>query len=186
MRRAGGVLALALCLTASAAAAQTMGPVTVNAGLGMSAQTERQFWAVGPHLWGAMETVFDRQLRVRFDGSLHHFGYRGPTGSPACVGRDFCARPLTSDLDLIAVTATVVWRDTTMARRWYGFAGLGAYGTLHLRDANSRVGLTGGAGAHLGGRWFIEARTHLAYDATGHRGLVFPLKIGRRVGRFTP
>lgn len=178
---------LLLALTAPArSAAQTMGPVTVSAGLGASVQTERHFATIGPHAWAAMETVLERRLRIRVDGSFHHFGYDGPTSFPACMGQSFCAPPQTSDLDLIAVTGTVLWRDTTNVRPWYVFAGLGAYGVLHLRDGNSRIGLTGGGGLELRRGWFVEARTHYAYDATGYRGVVFPLLVGRRVGRFVP
>ena len=174
-------------LAAAPLAGQTVGPVLVSIGAGPSVQTDDQFSRVGVHLWAGTETVLDRRVRVRLDAALHHFSYAGPTSFPSSsCPRDFCAPPQTSNLDLIAVTGTVVWRDTTNVRRWYGFAGLGAYGVLHLRDGNSRIGITGGLGLDLGSRWFAEARTHLAYDATGYRGVVFPILVGRRIGRFVP
>ena len=176
---------LASAVVAGEAAAQTMGPVTVQLGFGPTMQTERQFAAVGPHIWGAMETVLDRRLRIRVDAAFHHFDYKG-VAEAACPPDRYCAPPLRSDLDLIAVTGTVLWRDTTGARPWYAFAGLGAYGVLHLRDGNSRAGLTGGVGRELLGNWFAEVRAHYAYDATGYRGFVVPVVVGRRVGRFVP
>ena len=176
---------LAGALAAAPLAAQTVGPVLVSVGAGPTVQTDAQFSPVGAHLWAGTETVLDRRVRVRLDAALHHFGYTGPAARGSCP-RDFCAALQTSDLDLVAVTGTVVWRDTTGVRRWYGFGGLGAYGVLHLRDGNSRIGLTGGFGLDLGSRWFAEARTHVAYDATGYRGVVFPVLVGRRIGRFVP
>ena len=86
-----------------------------------------------------------------------------------------------------AITGSIVWRDSTGLRRWYYLAGLGAYSAYGGRDANSRLGLTGGIGREVGRSrsFFVEARVHLPYDGNGY-GMFVPVTAGWNFGRFIP
>jgi hypothetical protein len=172
--------------SASALRAQTLGPVTLSGGLGVGYQGRKEFNPVGAHLWVGAETLLDRRVRVRLDFGLHRFEY----GSPpivACPRTSYCSPAVTSPLQLGAITATLVWRDTTGVRRWYWLGGLGAYSALGGRDANSRVGLTAGVGHEMGvsRSFFVEARVHLPYDGNGY-GVFIPITAGWNFGRFVP
>lgn len=184
-RTALGLAALLLAAPAPARA-QTLGPVVLAAGGGASWQRTNDFTAVGPHLWLGAETVLERRLRVRLDVSVHRFAYAAPS-PPPCPPQRFCAPPVTSALELIAVTGVIVWRDTTGANPWYALAGLGAYSDMSGRDANSRVGVNAGIGRSFGATrsWFIETRVNVPYDPYGY-GAFIPLTAGWRFFRFTP
>lgn len=164
----------------------TLGPVALGAGIGTGYQARKEFNAVGMHLWVGAETVLDRRVRVRLDLGIHHFGYASPAIAP-CPRTSYCSPPLTTALEVGAITGTVVWRDTTGVRRWYWNAGLGAYSALGGRDANSRLGLTAGLGRELGAArdYFIEARVHAPYDGNGY-GVFFPVTAGWTFGHFVP
>lgn len=179
--------AAALLVPALAARAQqTIGPVTLSAGLGGGYQPRSTFGAVGPHLWGAAETVLDRRVRVRLDAAFHYFGFAGSHAAP-CPLTSYCAPELTTPLEVTAITGTIVGRDTTGVRRWYWLAGLGTYSALGGRDGNSRLGLTGGIGRELGAnrQYLLEARVHLPYDANSYDVLV-PITFGWNFGHFVP
>jgi hypothetical protein len=169
-----------------AATAQTMGPVTLSAGLGGGYQPRNTFGAVGAHVWGAAETVLDRRVRVRLDAAFHYFGFAGTHAAPCPLTR-YCAPELTSPLEVTAITGTVVARDTTGVRRWYWLAGLGSYSALGGRDGNSRLGLTGGIGRELGAdrQFLVEARLHLPYDADSY-DIIIPITFGWNFGHFAP
>lgn len=164
----------------------TLGPVTLGVGLGGSWQAHNEFSPVGAHLWLGAETVLDQRVRVRLDLGVHRFGYASPRTAP-CPPTTWCAPPVTSPLAVTAITGTIVWRDTTGVRRWYYYAGLGAYSALGIRDYNSRLGLTGGIGREFGlaRDYFIEARVHVPYDAYGY-GAFVPVTFGWNFGHFTP
>ena len=184
---ATAAITIAALLGAAPLPAQgTLGPVALSAGLGGGYQAHKEFDAIGFHVWGGAETVLDRRVRVRLDLGLHYFGYASPAIA-SCPRTTYCAPTPTSPLEVTAITGTVVWRDTTGVRRWYWNAGLGAYGTLGGRDGNSRLGLTAGLGRELGvaRRWFVEARVHLPYDASGY-GVIVPITAGWTFGHFTP
>ncbi len=167
-------------------AAQTLGPVTLAAGLGVAYQARKEFNAVGAHLWLGAETVLDKKVRVRLDVALHRFGYASPSIA-ACAATTYCAPVLTTPLQLGAITATIVWRDTSGVRRWYYLAGLGAYSALGGRDANSRLGVTAGLGRELGATrsFLVEARVHVPYDGNGY-GFFIPVTAGWNFGHFLP
>ena len=183
-----GVAALALLSAAALPplAAQTLGPVTLATGLGGGYQGSKQFSAVGPHVWLGAETVLDGRVRVRLDVAVHLFGYASPAIAP-CPRTAYCAPVLTTALQLGAITGTLVWRDTSGVRRWYYLAGLGAYSALGGRDANSRLGVTGGIGRELGQTrtFFVEARVHVPYDGNGY-GVFVPVTAGWNFGHFLP
>ena len=125
----------------------------------------------------AGETVLDQRVRVRLDAAIHRFGYSHDK-KEACPPTRYCAPPITGALMIVAITATFVFRDTTEATPWYAFGGVGTYSAPYKRDANSRVGLTGGVGLHSASRrFFVEARVHLPYDANGY-GVFVPLTLG--------
>lgn len=163
----------------------TLGPVALRAGLGTGYQGRKEFDPIGAHVWAGAETVLDRKVRVRLDVGIHYFAYASPPVRP-CPRTTYCAPVSTSALEVGAITATVVWRDTTGVRRWYWNAGLGAFSALGGRDANSRVGLTAGLGRELGAsrRWFVEARVHAPYDANGY-GVFVPVTAGWTFGHFS-
>lgn len=167
-------------------AAQTIGPVTLAAGLGVGYQGRKEFSPVGPHLWLGAETVLDRKVRVRLDFSLHRFGYASPAIA-TCAPTTYCAPVLTTPLQLGAITGTIVLRDTSGVRRWYYLAGLGAYSALGGRDANSRLGVTAGVGRELGATrsFLVEARVHVPYDGNGY-GFFIPVTAGWNFGHFLP
>lgn len=164
----------------------TLGPVALSAGLGTGYQPREEFSVVGMHLWAGAETVLDQRVRVRLDLAFHYFGYSSPPTAP-CPRTTWCDPPLTTALEVTAITGTIVWRDTTGVRRWYWNAGLGAYSALGGRDANSRLGLTAGVGRELGAArtYFIEARVHVPYDANGY-GVIVPVTAGWTFGHFSP
>lgn len=192
MRRltlAAQCLAVAAAIAATVSplhAQQTIGPVTLAGGLGASYQHRADFSAAGPNFWVGAETVLDQQVRVRLDYSYHRFGYANPP-VPACPRATYCAPIPASALQLGVISGTLVWRDTTGVRRWYGLAGLGVYSAYGGRDANSRLGLTGGIGREVGASrsFFIEARIHLPYDGNGY-GFFAPITAGWNFGRFVP
>jgi hypothetical protein len=165
---------------------QTMGPVTLSAGLGLGYQPRNEFSAGGANLFVGAETVLDQRLRVRLDFGYHRFSYASPAIAP-CPRTTYCAPVVTSPLQLGAITGTIVWRDTTGVRRWYYLAGLGAYSAYGGRDANSRLGLTGAIGREVGASrsFFIEARVHLPYDGNGY-GVFVPVTAGWNFGHFVP
>ena len=183
---AGAFLAAALLLAAPLHAQQTLGPVALSAGLGTGYQASSEFSPIGVHAWVGAETLLDQRVRVRLDFGLHYFGYASPAIAP-CPRTTYCAPVPTSALQIGAITGTIVWRDTTGARRWYWNAGLGAYSALGGRDANSRIGLTGGIGRELGPSraYFIEARVHAPYDGNGY-GIFIPVTAGWTFGHFVP
>lgn len=158
--------------------AQVIGPVNLFVGIGPGAIRARDYETLGANAMFAGETVLDNRLRVRLDAAVHRFGY-SPDPVPPCPRTQYCAPPITGDLTIVAITGTFVFRDTTNARHWYAFGGLGAYSAPYKRDANSRIGLTGGMGMMVGGprRVFVEARAHLPYDANGY-GAFFPVTVG--------
>lgn len=178
--------ALTLAAPLLGAGAQTIGPVTLSAGIGGGYQPRGTFGAIGPHVWGGAETVLDHRLRVRLDAAFHYFGYSGTHASP-CPATRYCAPELTSPLEVTAISGTIIGRDTTGVRRWYWLAGLGTYSALGGRDGNSRLGLTGGIGRELGAnrQYLVEARVHLPYDANSYDVLV-PVTFGWNFGHFTP
>ena len=180
------LVALALLPAGTVRAQGTLGPVALSAGFGAAYQGRKEFDRAGVHLWGGAETVLDRKVRVRLDVAVHYFGYASPPIAP-CPRTTYCAPVPTNALEVGAITGTVVWRDTTGVRRWYWNAGLGAFSALGGRDANSRVGLTGGLGRELGASrsWFIEARVHAPYDANGY-GVFVPITAGWTFGHFSP
>jgi hypothetical protein len=188
VRRAPAIAIVALLAAAfpRVATAQTIGPVTLSAGLGGGYQPRSTFGAIGPHVWGAAETVLDRRLRVRLDAAFHYFGFAG-SRTTACPLTSSCAPPLTSPLEVTAISGTVVGRDSTGVRRWYWLAGLGAYSALGGRDGNSRLGLTGGIGRELGAnrQYLVEARVHLPYDANSY-DVIVPITFGWNFGHFSP
>ena len=167
-------------------AAQTIGPVTLSVGLGGSYQARREFNPAGPHAWVGAESVLDHRMRVRLDFSLHHFAWASPPIAP-CARTSYCAPTPVTPLQLGAITGTLVWRDSTGVRPWYFLAGLGTYSALGGRDANSRLGLTGGIGRQLGATraYLVEARVHLPYDGNGY-GVFVPITVGWNFGHFTP
>ena len=167
-------------------AQQTMGPVTLSVGLGPAYQPRNEFSPAGAHAWVAAETVLDQRLRVRLDFGYHRFSYASPPIA-ACPLTTYCAPVTASPLQLGAITATIVWRDTTGVRRWYYLAGLGAYSAYGGRDANSRLGLTGAIGREVGASrsFFVEARAHLPYDGNGY-GFFIPVTAGWNFGHFVP
>ena len=177
---------VALTSAATVHAQGTMGPVTLSAGLGGGYQPGNTFSALGGHAWGAAETVLDRRVRVRLDAAFHYFGFAGGHAAP-CPATRYCAPLLTTPLEVTAITGTIVGRDTTGVRRWYWFAGLGAYSAFGGRDGNSRLGLTGGIGRELGAarQYLVEARVHLPYDADSY-GVFVPITFGWNFGRFVP
>ena len=176
----------AVALLPAAARAQTIGPVTLSAGLGGGFQSRSTFGAIGPHAWGGAETVLDRRFRVRLDAAFHYFGFAGRKARP-CPPTTYCAPEITSPLEVTAISGTIIRRDTTGVRRWYWLAGLGAYSVFGGRDGNSRLGITGGIGRELGAdrQYFIEARVHLPYDANGY-GAIVPVTFGWNYGHFVP
>ena len=176
----------AIASASPTAAQQTLGPVTLSGGLGIGYQQREQFSAVGPHAWVGAETMLDQRVRVRLDFGYHRFSYASPPIA-ACARATYCAPAVTSPLQMGAITGSIVWRDTTGVRRWYYLAGLGAYSAFGGRDANSRLGLTGGIGREVGRSrsFFIEARVHLPYDGNGY-GMFVPVTAGWDFGRFTP
>ena len=188
VRRASAMAIAALLVVAlpRAASAQTIGPVTLSAGLGVGYQPRNTFGAIGPHVWGAAETVLDRRLRVRLDAAFHYFGFAGARAAPCPLTR-YCAPELTSPLEVTAISGTVIGRDTTGVRRWYWLAGLGAYSALGGRDGNSRLGLTGGIGRELGAnrQYLVEARVHFPYDANSY-DVIVPITVGWNFGHFSP
>jgi hypothetical protein len=165
-------------IAACPAEAQVIGPVSLFVGIGPGAIHTRDFQPLGVNAMFAGETVLDRRLRVRMDAAIHRFGY-SPDPRPPCPATRYCAPPITGDLTIIAITATFVYRDTTNANPWYAFGGLGTYSAPYRRDANSRIGLTGGVGVAAGAahRLFVEARVHVPYDANGY-GVFFPVTVG--------
>lgn len=187
VRHAAACAAALLVLAARPLAAQqTLGPVTLSGGFGVGYQPRNEFTIVGPHLWVGAESVLDQRLRVRLDLGVHYFPYTSPP-IPPCPATTYCAPVVTKPLEIGAITGTIVWRDSTGVRRWYWMAGLGAYSALGGRDANSRLGLTGGIGRELGvtRSYFIEARVHLPYDGNGY-GVFVPITAGWHFGHFTP
>ena len=186
-RRALALFGAALAALAGArASAQTLGPVTMAAGGGVSVQRRSEFATVGPQLWLGAETVLERRLRVRLAMSAQRFAYDAPA-PPPCPPKRYCAPPVTSSLALVAVTGTIVWRDTTGANPWYALGGLGAFSDANGRDSNSRIGLVAGFGRSFGRTrsWFLEAKADIPYDAYGY-GAVFPITAGWRFFRFVP
>jgi hypothetical protein len=185
-----GTLAVALASgsggLAPLAAQQTIGPVTLGGGFGAGFQPRSDFSSLGPNFWVGAETVLDRRVRVRLDYSYHRFGYANPPIA-ACPRTSYCAPVQTNALQLGVISGTLVWRDTTGARRWYALAGLGAYSAYSGRDANSRLGLTGGIGREVGASrsFFIEGRVHLPYDGNGY-GVFVPVSAGWNFGHFVP
>jgi hypothetical protein len=160
------------------AEAQVIGPVSLFIGAGPGAMHARDYAPLGLNAMFAGETVLDRRLRVRLDAALHRFGY-SPDKTAPCPATTYCAPPVTGPLTIIAITATFVYRDTTNANPWYAFGGLGTYSAPYTRDANSRIGLTGGVGFAAGAsrRAFAEVRVHLPYDANGY-GVFVPMTLG--------
>lgn len=186
-RRALVVLGAALAaLAGTRASAQTLGPVSIAAGGGVTLQRRPEFAAAGPQLWLGAETVLERRLRVRLAMSAQRFSYAAPP-PPPCPAQRYCAPPVTSSLALVAVTGTIVWRDTTGANPWYALGGLGAFSDANGRDSNSRIGLVAGVGRSFGRTrsWFVEAKADVPYDAYGY-GVVFPITAGWRFFRFVP
>ena len=171
------VVAVAL-VGACPAEAQVIGPVSLFIGIGPGAIHARDYEPLGVNAMFAGETVLDNRVRVRLDAAVHRFGY-SPAAAAPCPSTQYCAPPITGDLTIVAITGTFVFRDTTNTRHWYTFGGLGAYSAPYKRDANSRLGLTGGFGIMAGGtrRLFAEARVHLPYDANGY-GAFFPVTVG--------
>ena len=185
--RALAVLVASLSTIGAAAAhAQTLGPVTIAAGGGVSVQRRSEFATAGPQLWLGAATVLERRLRVRLAMSAQRFAYDAPAPSP-CPPTRYCAPAITSSLALVAVTGTIVWRDTTGANPWYALGGLGAFSDFNGRDSNSRIGLVAGVGRSFGRTrsWFLEAKADIPYDAYGY-GVVFPITAGWRFFRFVP
>lgn len=165
-------------IAACPAEAQVIGPVSLSVGIGAGAIRAPDFSPLGLNALFAGETVLDNRLRVRLDAAVHRFGYSPDPVTP-CPSTQYCAPPITGALTIVAITGTFVFRDTTNARSWYAFGGLGTYSAPYRRDANSRIGLTGGVGFTLGAsrRMFAEARVHLPYDANGY-GAFFPVTVG--------
>ena len=180
------IAGIALLPASSLRAQGTLGPVALRVGLGSGYQARKEYDRIGVHVWGGAETVLDRKVRVRLDVAVHYFGYASRP-IPPCPRTTYCAPVLTNPLEVGAITGTVVWRDTTGARRWYWNAGLGAFSALGGRDANSRIGLTAGLGRELGParRYFVEARVHVPYDGNGY-GLFIPVTAGWTFGHYSP
>ena len=171
------VVAAAL-IASCPAEAQVIGPVSLFVGLGPGAIHARNYSPLGLNAMVAGETVLDQQVRVRLDAAIHRFGY-SPDPKEACPPTRYCAPPIAGALMIVAITGTFVFRDTTGDNPWYVFGGLGTYSAPYKRDANSRIGLTGGIGLAGGGshRFFAEARVHAPYDANGY-GLFIPVTLG--------
>ena len=170
-------LVAAALLASCPAEAQVIGPVSLYAGAGPGAIHARDYAALGLNALLAGETVLDHRVRVRLDLALHRFGY-SPDPKEPCPPTRYCAPPITGALMIVAITATFVMRDTTGANPWYMFGGLGTYSAPYKRDANSRIGLTGGIGLEgAQSRFFAEARVHLPYDANGY-GVFIPVTVG--------
>jgi hypothetical protein len=174
---ASAAVVAAALLASCPAEAQVIGPVSLYAGVGPGAIHARDYSPLGLNAMLAGETVLDDRVRVRLDAAIHRFGY-SPDATAPCPPTRYCAPPITGALMIVAITATFVYRDTTRASPWYAFGGLGTYSAPYKRDANSRIGLTGGVGlAGASSRFFAEARVHLPYDANGY-GAFFPVTLG--------
>jgi hypothetical protein len=160
------------------AEAQTVGPVSFFVGVGPGVMHANDYSPIGVNALFAGESVLDKRVRVRLDAAIHRFGY-SPDPKPSCPPTRYCAPPITGALTIIAITATLVARDTTGASPWYAFGGIGTFSAPYKRDANSRIGLTGGVGFVAGAtrRIFGEVRVHVPYDANGY-GMFFPVTVG--------